>query len=225
MMWRASRRLISLTSAASVVVFPEPVGPPTSTRPRGRRRERFDARRQAERREARHRRRQAADRRGGAPALVMQVDPEAAEIGRAERRRRRCRRRVRLARVRRQRRNDGVRDLLAAQRRFVERRHDAVDPQRRRRAGHQQQIAGGPFDDLFQPPAQPRGLGVVRGADARRGRACRDVERCGAPAFSSVTSASRSSGSVIARTARDAPAAATALPRLAVESPSRNMKP
>ena len=36
-MCRASRWLISLTSAASVVVLPEPVGPPTSTRPRGRR--------------------------------------------------------------------------------------------------------------------------------------------------------------------------------------------
>ena len=31
----ASRRLISSTMAASVVVLPEPVGPPTSTRPRG----------------------------------------------------------------------------------------------------------------------------------------------------------------------------------------------
>ena len=36
-MCRASRRLISSTSAASVVVLPEPVGPPTRTRPRGRR--------------------------------------------------------------------------------------------------------------------------------------------------------------------------------------------
>ncbi len=34
-MWRASRRLISSTIAASVVVFPEPVGPPSSTSPRG----------------------------------------------------------------------------------------------------------------------------------------------------------------------------------------------
>ena len=34
-MCRASRRLISSTSAASVVVLPDPVGPPTSTSPRG----------------------------------------------------------------------------------------------------------------------------------------------------------------------------------------------
>ena len=34
-MWRASRRLISSTRAASVVVLPEPVGPPTRTSPRG----------------------------------------------------------------------------------------------------------------------------------------------------------------------------------------------
>ena len=34
MMWRASRRLISSTTAASVVDLPEPVAPPMSTRPR-----------------------------------------------------------------------------------------------------------------------------------------------------------------------------------------------
>ncbi len=34
-MWRASRRLISSTRAASVVVLPDPVGPPTRTSPRG----------------------------------------------------------------------------------------------------------------------------------------------------------------------------------------------
>ena len=42
MMCRASRRLISFTSAASVVVLPDPVGPPMSTRPRARRRQRLD---------------------------------------------------------------------------------------------------------------------------------------------------------------------------------------
>ena len=82
-------------------------------------------------------------------------------------------------RVRRQRRHDGVLDLLAAKRRFVERRHDAVDAERRRRAGDQQQIAAGPFDDLLQPPAQARGLGVVSGGGA--GVAHRGVEAAARP--------------------------------------------
>ena len=42
MMCRASRRLISSTSAAIVVVLPEPVAPPISTSPRVERRERLD---------------------------------------------------------------------------------------------------------------------------------------------------------------------------------------
>ena len=56
------------------------------------------------------------------------------------------------SRVRRQRRHDRVLDFLAAERRrAVERDDGAVDAERRRRAGDQQQIAGAAFDDLFQP--------------------------------------------------------------------------
>ena len=200
-MWRASRWLISLTSAASVVVLPDPVGPPTRTRPRGRRVSasmlggRFrDAKRGTVGRQAPYRRRRSS-------ALVMQVDPEAADVRRPERAVGDADVAVLLSGVRRQRRHDRVLDLLAAQRRVVERRHDAVDADRRRRAGHEQQIAAGPFDDLHQPPAQASGLDVVPGGGAgvaHRGRGC------GAPAFSSLTSASRSSGGVIG--VRPAPA-------------------
>ena len=115
MMWRASRRLISFTSAASVVVLPEPVGPPTSTRPREPR-QRFDGRRQTERREPRHHGREAADRRRGAAALVMQVDAEAAEIRRAERAVGDAGLAIHPPRVRRQRGRHRVLDLLAAER-------------------------------------------------------------------------------------------------------------
>jgi hypothetical protein len=119
MMCFASRRLISLTRAASVVVLPDPVGPPTRTRPRGRR-VNADARGQPERGEARHRRRQTPDR-GGAAAFVMQVDAKAAEIGDAQRSVGDADVAKRLARVRRQ-PHDGVGDLLAAERPFVQRR-------------------------------------------------------------------------------------------------------
>ena len=173
MMWRASRRLISLTSAASVVVLPDPVGPPTRTRPRGRRVSastlggRFEG---AKRGTVDGSRRIAA---AGAAALVMQVDAEAAEVGRPERAVGDADVAIRLARVRRQRRHDRVRDFLAAERRLVERRHDAPSiADRRRRAGHEQQIAGGPFDDLLEPAAQPRGLARPgrRGSRTARGR-------------------------------------------------------
>ena len=91
MMWRASRRLISLTSAASVVVLPEPVGPPTRTRPRGSRvSASIDGGRPSEAKRGTVGR-QAADRRRGAAALVVQVDAEAAEVRRRGTSRRRCR--------------------------------------------------------------------------------------------------------------------------------------
>ena len=193
-MWRASRWLISLTSAASVVVLPDPVGPPTRTRPRGRRVERFDVGRQVQGRKAGHGGRQAPYRRRRSSALVMEVDPEAPDVRRPERAVRDADVAVLLSGVRRQRRRDRVLDLLAAQRRFVERRHDAVHADRRRRAGHEKQIAAGPFDDLHQPPAQASGL--QRRPLRRRGSRAPRSSR-GAPAFSSLTSASRSSGGVI----------------------------
>ena len=100
--------------------------------------------------------------------------------------------------MRRQRGHDRVRDLLAAERRFVERHDDAVDAERRRRAGDEQQIAGGSFDDLLEPAAQPGEL--ASGGSSLGGAACRaDRGALRRRAFSSVTSASRSSGGVIRR--------------------------
>ena len=59
----------------------------------------------------------------------MQVDAEAAEIGRAKRRVGDADVVIRLARVRRQRGKDGVGDFLAAKRRFEKPRHEAVNSQ------------------------------------------------------------------------------------------------
>ena len=84
-MCRASRRLISSTSAASVVVLPDPVGPPISTRPRGRCVSSSTLGGKSERRQARHARRQRAERRRGPAALAMQVDAEPPEPLHAER--------------------------------------------------------------------------------------------------------------------------------------------
>ena len=85
-MWRASRRLISSTSAASVVVLPEPVGPPISTSPRGScaSSSTVGGRPSVARRGTRVR--QQPDRRRGAAALAVQVDAEPADAGDAERR-------------------------------------------------------------------------------------------------------------------------------------------
>ena len=83
-MCRASRRLISSTSAASVVLFPEPVGPPMSTRPRGSRAAVRPPAGKPERRQPRHTRRQQAHGGRGPAALAMQVDPESADAARSE---------------------------------------------------------------------------------------------------------------------------------------------
>ena len=130
-------------------------------------RQRFDRRRQVERGEARDGGRQAADRRGGAAALVVQVDAEAPEVGGAERSVGDAALAIELARVRRQRRRDGVLDFLAAERRLGQRHDLAVDAQRRRRAGHEQQIARRSRRHLAEPRAQPRGL-LVGAARFRR---------------------------------------------------------
>ena len=137
-MCRASRRLISSTSAASVVVLPEPVGPPIRTSPRGSCASSFDGRRQAERGEARHARRQQPDRRRGAAALAMQVDPEPADARDPEGRVGDVRVAVDAPRVRRQRRQHRFLDVHAVERPLGERLDAAVDAYataaRRRRA-------------------------------------------------------------------------------------------
>ena len=76
-MCRASRRLISSTSAASVVVLPDPVGPPISTSPRGRR---VSASTPGGRPSAASgaAARAARGGRGGAAALAVQIDAKAA---------------------------------------------------------------------------------------------------------------------------------------------------
>ena len=121
-------------------------------------RQRLDVRRQEQRREARRHARQAADRRRSAAALVMEVDAEAAEIRRPIRAVGDAALVVLPPRVRRQRRQHGVLNLLAAERaaeRRLERGDEAVDANRRRRAGDEQQIARRSFDDLLEPRAQP----------------------------------------------------------------------
>ena len=90
----------------------------------------------------------------------MKVDAEAAEIGRTKRSVGNAVIAVRPPCVRRKRRLDGVGDFLAAERAAAlrdERRDGAVDPQRRRRAGDEQQIAGAALDHLLEPAAKARG--------------------------------------------------------------------
>ena len=186
MMWRVSRRLISFTSAAIVVVFPDPVGPPIRTSPRGSRLSASTLRRQAEAGQTGHRRRQPADRRRGAAALVMQVDAEAAEIAASGTRRRQCRFRGTLA----------ARAAAAPARRHrrFPRRRAALRRWRQRPPPSTRSIGGA-------PATSSRSLAdwaTTCSSQARSRAVCPSVLARGTPALSSVTSASRSSGSFIA---------------------------
>ena len=111
----------------------------------------LDLGRQIELGERRHARGQNADRRRGTPALVMQVDPEAAE-------RRHAQRGVGNAvllklprRVRRQHRHDDRLDVFAIEREIGDRRQQAVNAHHRRPAGNQQQIAAFAAHHFRQP--------------------------------------------------------------------------
>ena len=166
--------------------MPEPVGPPTSTRPRGRRvSASTDGGRLSDAKRGTVGR-QPPDRRRGAAALVVQVDAEAAEVGRAER---------------------AVGDAaLAIQ-----------------LAARAAPAPAATASSISSPPSGASGSGTTwpsmrsdGGAPgtssrsladrsttslepARRRAVCSPARRaCGAPAFSSVTSASRSSGFAIA---------------------------
>ena len=61
-----------------------------------------------------------------------------------------------------------VRDFLAAERSFRQRHDRARHAKQGRRAGHEQQIAGGLLDDALEPAAQPCGV-PVRGRPRRAG--------------------------------------------------------
>ena len=166
MMWRASRPLISCTSgergrfARSGGTADKHESPRQSA-------ERLHTARQAERCQARHHRGQTSNGGCRAAALVVEVDPEPAQVRRAERRVRDAGNSVHLARVGRQDEQHRVGDLLAAQRCLEQRSDDAVHTQRRRRARDQQQIACAAFDDVLEPRAQAGGL-VVRRRGSRQ---------------------------------------------------------
>ena len=140
-MWRASRRLISSTRAASVVVLPEPVGPPTRTSPRGSR-----VRPSTPGGRPREARRGGCDGRARTAAAARprsrwRLIAEAAEP------------RMRYERIGdpalavgargapREHRQHRLLDLVARERRLGEREEAAVDSNGRRRSGDEQQIA------------------------------------------------------------------------------------
>jgi hypothetical protein len=170
-MCRASRRLISSTSAASVVVLPEPVGPPIRTSPRGRwvrsstvGGSPSDASRGTRAGSAR------SAARGGPTALAVQVDPEASQALHAERPVRDLRLAVDAPRVRRQRRQHRLFDVDAVERTFSQRADPAVHPDRRGGAGHQQEIAAPGIRQQPQPGLDPARVADGGTARGRRGR-------------------------------------------------------
>ena len=159
MMCRASRRLISSTSAAIVVVLPAPVAPPISTRPRPSDDSGVDFGRQRQLRQAWHSRRQHPDGGRGAAALAMQVHAEAAEPREAERGvgnpgllklSRACGGSSGTTAS-----STSVPSRIGPSRRTM----TPVDADAGRAAGDQQQIAAAPRDDLRQQRLRPaRGL-------------------------------------------------------------------
>ena len=157
MMWRASRRLISSTSAASVVLLPDPVGPPSSTSPRGSCASGSTCGGRSSVDEPRHADRQQPDRRGGPAAFAMQVDPEPPEPGHAERRVGDLRVAILPPRVRRERRQDRILDVQAVERPFGERRRPCPSTRNGgRRPGDEQQIAAVLLGQDVQPALEPR---------------------------------------------------------------------
>ncbi len=104
-------------------------------------RQQLDRRRQPERREPWHARRQQSHGGGGPAALPVQIDPEAADARHAERGIHDVGFAVDSPGVRRQRGKHGLFDVHAVERPFGQRLDAAVDPQRRRRPGHEQQVA------------------------------------------------------------------------------------
>ena len=116
--------------------------------------EALGARRQSERGEAGRLRGERADRRGGAAALAVQIDPEAPDPRDPVRGVRDPGLAVLRARVARESRQHGLLDLLTGERRLLERDDAAVRPDRRRRTGHEQEVAALARDELLQPAVQ-----------------------------------------------------------------------
>ena len=119
----------------------------------------------------------------------MQVDAEATEVRHAERRVGDAALLIRTARVGPQRRHDGSRDLVAVERAVVERVTTTPSMRSEAARGDEQQVARALLDDLIEPLAQAVQLLGIAGWLVR-------TDAAAGAAFSSVTSASRSSGSL-----------------------------
>jgi hypothetical protein len=126
----------------------------------------FHLGRQIELGERRHARGQHADRRRGTPALMMEVDPEAAERRHAERSVRDAALLKLPRRVRRQHRDDDRLDVFTIEREIGDRRQQAVNSHHGRPSGNQQQIAAFAPHDFRQPlidAARPFERGIAGG--------------------------------------------------------------
>ena len=183
MMCRRSRRLISPTRAASVVVLPEPVGPQTMTipRPSPARSSRSDVRPRG--RHARHLQRQRADAGRGASSLTMQVHAES-DVAVPVRRVDRVRVAERLEVPRREQRRDRVLDFFRAERRCAYRDELAVHSHRRRSPCDQEEVGAIACEQGREPGAQCARAGPkwcrVRTRPARQphDRGSRNVHKC-----------------------------------------------
>ena len=191
MMWRASRRLISSTSAASVVDLPEPVGPPISTSPRGSATSASTPGGRPSDGEPRHAAgsaRMAAAARPRSRCRLMRKRPSAGEpVGRVGD----AGVAVLRAGVRRQRRQrPRPRSSSPSSGAPPSGTTRAVDPDRGGRAGDEQQIAAAAGHQLAQPRVEPGAITAARGAvpgagdggrrPAARGRPARRAARGGA---------------------------------------------
>ena len=96
-------------------------------------------------------RRQRANGRRCVPALAMQIDAEASQPGRRSETSAEPSLRYRSQRLRMQQGKHRGFDRVAFERRFRHRRHDAVQPNGGREAGHEKQIGRASRDQLAQP--------------------------------------------------------------------------
>ena len=141
-MWPYSFSLTWLTIAASVVDLPEPVGPVTRIRPRGRFVSLGEDLGRRELLERQHLRRNRAERGGRAALLVERVDAEAREVRHREAE---VALEVFLVLLALMVAHDVVHhgvDVLVLHRRQVDPPHIAVDPDQRRQARRQMQVGG-----------------------------------------------------------------------------------
>ena len=137
--------------AATVVVLPDPVGPQTSSRPRGSRASAVMSWLNPSRAERRHRRRQGADGRRHAPAFEVEVHPEAAQLAFREREIDRVAALELALEPRRYQRFGGAGDGAGRQIDAVHGVQAALGPHHRRAPGDEQQIAAVQFAHGPQP--------------------------------------------------------------------------